>query len=453
MYIVIVGAGTVGTYIAEQLIEEGMDVTLIEKDAERARYVSTHLDCIVINDQANSVQILKEAGVEKADYFISVTDSDEVNMISCGMVSSEFRVPYKIARVRNLEYSHAKILEKSFLDIDLVVNPEVEAARIISQIVEQGATSDVFLFEDSDVQMRNLFIDEVSPFSGKSLREIKQYLKEDFLVGGIRRKETVLIPSGNTVIQENDNLYLLATGRILEQLFALAGKKTAEIRKVLIVGGGRIGTLIADVLGEKKYTITIVEKDYERCKFLAALFPDVLILNAEISDKEVFDEERLYENDLIITSTNNQELNIIAAIYGKSRGIPHAIAVVTQSSYLPIASEIGIDSTVNPKNSAADTIIQFIRGKSIKSVHSIFDGTVETIEFTVDTDTPLHNIPLKELHMPENALIASVTRNNNHFIPNGDFIIRDGDTVIIIAKKKAIHKIIRMFSLKLPLKP
>jgi trk system potassium uptake protein TrkA len=449
MYIVIVGAGTVGTYIAEQFIQEGMDVTLIEKDAERARYVANHLDCIVINDQVNSIQILKEAGIEKADYFISVTDSDEVNMISCGMVSSEFRVPYKIARVRNLEYAHAKILDKTFLDIDLVVNPEVEAARIISQIVEQGATSDVFIFEDSDVQMRNLFIDDASPFSGKSLREIKHYLKQEFLVGGISRKDTMLIPSGNTVIQENDNLYLLSTRQILEQLFSLAGKQTVAIHRVLIVGGGRIGTLLADVLGEEKYTITIVEKDYERCKFLAELFPEVLILNAEISDKEVFDEERLYENNLIITTTNNQELNIIGAIYGKSRGIPHAIAVVTQSSYLPIASEIGIDSTVNPKNSAADTIIQFIRGKSIKSVHSLFDGTVETIEFTVDTDIPIHNTPLRELQMPENALIASVTRNNNHFVPNGDFIIQEGDTVIIIAKKKAIQKIIRMFSLKL----
>ncbi len=446
MYIVIAGAGTVGSYIAQRLIDENMDIALIEKDFERAKHVSNRLDCLVINDKANNIEVLKNAGTHKAEYFISVTDSDEVNMISCGLVGSEFNVPYKIARVRSLEYSHTKIIKKPFLNIDLVVNPEVEAARVIGQTIIQGASSDIITFKKTDVQMRNLFVDSTSIFKNRTLRDIKQTLKEDFLIGGIARKNTVLIPSGNTQVLENDTLYLVSTQDVLERIFDRAGKPMVKIQRVIIVGGGRIGTLVADMLQEKGYSFKIIEKDYERCKFLSMLFPESLIINADISDEDIFEEERLFDHDLIITTTGFQELNILTAMYAKSLGIKRSIAVVVKSSYLTIASELGIDSTINPKSSAADTILKFIGGSSIESVHSIFDGVARVIEFSIGSSSMVTAMPIRDLKMPDNSLIVSVTRENKNHIPDGDFIIHENDNVLIISKEKSIPKIERLFS-------
>ena len=446
MNIVIAGAGSVGFHIASQMTDENKDVTLIDRDPERARYAANHLDCLVINEEVNNVDVLKKAGIAKADFFISVTDSDEVNMIACGLVSSEFKVPTKIARVRNLDYSSSRIMEEAFLGINLIVNPEIEASRVISQTVSFGAMSDVALFEKTDVQMRNLFIDNSSILKDKSLKEIKQTLNEEFLIAGITRRESVIIPSGNTTVQENDKLYIAASQRNMEKVFAKTGKSTVPIRRVLIVGGGRISTLVARDLLRKGYNVKIIDQNYEHCKHLSEILPDALIINADISDEGVFDEERLFDNDLIISATANQELNIISSIYAKSLGISRAVAVVSKKNYLTIASELGIDATVNPKSSTADYIIKYIRGSNIESVHSIFDGKAEVIEISIQDHSDLTDIAIKELQMPDNALIVSVTRNFKTIIPDGNFKLQSGDSVLVIANKKSITKTLKLFS-------
>ncbi|HPB82943.1 MAG TPA: Trk system potassium transporter TrkA [Spirochaetota bacterium] len=446
MHIVIVGAGSIGLHIASQLITENKDVVLIEKNPERAKYVSNHLDCMVINDDGTNLEILKQAGIEKADFFISVTDSDEVNMISCGLVSSEFDVSCKIARVRNLDYSNTKILDRSFLDIDFIVNPEVEAARVTGATVTSGATSDIMIFEKTDIQVRNFFVEANSLFMDKTLKDIRMELKEDFLISAIVRKSSVIIPSGITYVRENDTLYLVANQKNLERVFMKLGKPVIQIKSVVIVGGGTIGKLVARDILAAGYSVKIIEKDYELCKELSAQFEKSLVINADISDEGIFEEERLFENDLIIAATENQELNILSAIYAKSLGVKRAIAIVSKSSYLTIASELGIDSTISPKSSAADTILKYVRGSNIESIHSIFEGKAEVIEFTVGGDAPIINRPLKDIEMPDSSLIISVTRNHQSHIPGGDFVILSGDSVLIITKKKSIPKIEMMFT-------
>ncbi|MBU4035990.1 MAG: NAD-binding protein, partial [Proteobacteria bacterium] len=218
MKIVIVGAGAVGSQIAAQLIAENKDVVIIEHNPDVAKHASNHLDCIVITGEGNNPRVLRKAGIEKADFFLSVTDSDEVNMISCALVASEFKVPNKLARVRNLDYSSIKNFEKVFLGIDYFVNPEVEAAREIVESVMYGATSNLRLFSNANVQMRNVVINSASFFKDKSLREIKVSLKRDFLISCIVRQDNIIIPSGNTIIKENDNIYLVATQDVLEKV-------------------------------------------------------------------------------------------------------------------------------------------------------------------------------------------------------------------------------------------
>jgi len=447
MNAVILGAGVVGVQIAEQLINEGKNVVFIENDPDRAKFVSNHLDCIVVNDQGNDIDTLKKANIEKADFFISVTNSDEVNMITCGIVSSEFNVPVKIARVRNLGYSKSNIFENSFLGIDFIVNSELVTARAIANIIELGATSDVMLFEDTDVHIRNILIDKTSFFNGKNLKEIKQKLSDiKFLFAGIHRENDFLIPRGDTIIKENDTVYILANVKNSTKLFQRTGRIDEKILKIIIVGGGKIGSLVAKYLINIGRHVTILEKDYEKCKTLSAQFPQALVLNADISEGDIFEEEQLNTYDLILSTTDNHEVNLLTSVYAKSLGIKKTLSLVTKSNYMNIATQLGIDATISPKNCTVDAILKFIRRGNIKSVHTLFDGEAEVIEFVVDSNSSFIGNPIKEIEMPNNSLILSVNRDDESILPDGNFVIKEKDSLILIVHNDSIKKVEYLFN-------
>lgn len=447
MNIVILGAGVVGSQIASQLVSEGHNVVVIEKDAERAKHVTSHVDCMVINEEGNNSATLKRAGIERADFFLSVVDSDEVNMIACGIVESEFEVPVKIARVRNLDYSRAKIFEKSFLGIDYIVNPEVETSRFIANTVALGATSDVMLFENTDMQIRNYVVDSRSFFKDKQLKNIKSAvkIKDKFLVAGIVRGMEFIIPSGETYIQENDNVYLFATEKTLTKIFIETGKKREKLDRIIVVGGGRIGALVIRYLIRTGRKITVVDSDYDTCKILSEKFSEALVIHSDISDENIFEDERLHTYDLIITTTSHEELNILSAAYAKSLGIKRAIAVVNRPNYMPISSKLGIDVTVSPRNSTVSAIMKYIRRGDIKSIFSLFGGRAEVIEFSISLRSDLIGRKLKDITLPAESLILTVIRNGINEIPDGGFVIKAGDTIITIAKLKSIPALEEVF--------
>lgn len=447
MKIVILGAGIVGAQIAAQLTGEGHDVVVIEKNPETAKHVANHIDCIVINDEGNNSAVLRRAGIENADFFLSVADSDEVNMIACGIVESEFRVPVKIARVRNLDYSRAKLFEKSFLGIDYVVNPEVETARLIANTVALGATSDVMLFENTDMQMRTYTVDKSSFFRDMQLKNIRSaaHIKEKFLIAGIVRNMEFIIPTGDTYIRENDSLYLFATERAMTKIFIETGKKRHRLDRILVVGGGRIGRLVVRYLIRTGRKITIIDSNYETCKILSENFSDALVLNADISDENIYEDENLHTCDLIITTTEHEEINILSAAYAKSMGIKRAIALVNRPNYLQISSRLGIDVTVSPRNSTVNTIMKYIRRGDIKSVYSLFGGRAEIIEFSIGDTHRLNNRKLKDITLPAESLILTVIRNGVNEIPDGNFAILPGDTVITISKLESVSAIEQLF--------
>jgi trk system potassium uptake protein TrkA len=238
--IVIVGAGNIDLALSRLLIDEGHDVVLIEKDPKKAKMAFTQLDCLVINDEGNRPEVLREAGVDDADFFISVTDSDELNMISCGLVAEEFHVPVKIARVRNVYYSTSHILQRHSLGINFIVNPDVEAAEDIVRVVKYGAMGDIIVFERGSLQMRKVIINPGSELINRSIREIRQGFPREFLVVAIIRDDDYIIPSGNTQIQENDNLYILTTQQAFDRIFEMSGKLRKKIRKIVVVGGGSL---------------------------------------------------------------------------------------------------------------------------------------------------------------------------------------------------------------------
>lgn len=441
MRVVIIGAGEVGYNIAEQLILEKKDVILVEKDSERAKKTANHLDCLVLTGEGTNIDTLKKAGIEGADIFISVTNSDEINMISCFIVANEFNVPVKLARVRNLEYEKTRMFRKAKIGIDYAVNPELEAAKSIVKTVEHGATTDVFSFEDMDVQFRDVFVDEECDLEGKSIKDIRKTVSGDFLVAGILRDDEIIIPDGNTEVKNGDHLFTVGTKKAIYQFLQKSGIRTKRIKNILIVGGGNIGSKVANSLTLRGRSVTVVDNNYDVCKDLAEKYPEITVLHGDISDDSIFEDEGLDEHDLIITTTDNEELNILTAVYAKTLGVKRAIALVNKSNYLKVSRNLGIDATISPKISSASAVLRFIRRGNIKAVHTIFDGRAEAIEFKVSSDSSIANKAVKDLNLPEKCLIVAVNRNYEDFIPDGNFEIKSGDNVIIFAKKESIEKL------------
>lgn len=454
-----------GFQIARQLIAEHRNVVLIERDSERVKVASNQLDCMVVSGEANNREVLRNAGIEDAEFFISVTESDELNMIACAMVESEFNVPNKIARVRNIDYSDSRIADRSFLGIDYVVNPEIEAAKAILRSVEQGATSDIMYFENSSFQMRTISITESSPIVGQSVQEIKSRIDREFIIAVVVRENNYIIPSGTTVINKGDTLYLIATQEDLEQIFNWAGKRRTEIKRVLIIGGGRIGSYVAsNLLGKQgkerksmlgklfapllqprfKRSITIFEKDYHKAQNLAEQFPEVSIVHGDISEEGLLEDGNYSDYDLFIAATDNQELNLVTSLYAKSLGIQRSVALVTNKNFLHMASSLMVDTTISLNNSMVNTILKFIRRGNIRNVHTISGGKLEIIEVSCETDCPFVGRRIRDLKLPPNTLILFISQAENNQIPFGDYLIEYGDHIVFIAHQDSIKKLDRL---------
>jgi trk system potassium uptake protein TrkA len=343
------------------------------------------------------------------------------------------------------------------------VNPEIEASKVITRSIEHGAMSDILSFEKSRFQMQNMSLIDYSPFVNKSLKEIKKSLHLDFLVTFILRDNKYIIPSGDTYLLENDKLYVVATEENLEKLFMQTGKFRIKLNKIVIVGGGRIGSYVADYLLKKQESdltflsklrssfiqkwrrnVVIVDIDTELCNILSERFPKALIINEDISDEGIYEEGHFTDYDLIITSTDNQELNIITAVYAKTLGIKRSIAVVNKNNYINIASDLGIDVTVSQKNSMVNSILKLIRKGNIKNIYSFLDGMLEVIELSVE-NPEISGSKIKEINLPPQSLIVSLTRGDQSILPDGDSTIQNGDYIIVIARKESISQIENIF--------
>ncbi len=444
MHIVIAGAGQVGYHIAKQLSEEKKNIVLIEKNREKAAFASENLDCMVINGEATNVDTLKDAGCDKADMFIAVTNSDEINIISCLLASSKFKVPKKIARLRNLEYFEPFNLSQD-IGIDYVINPEIEAARSIVNSVNLGASSDIIIFEDIDVQMRGVFINRDSPFCDKTLLEIRNMFDGEFIVSGIKRENgELVIPGGMTEVRAGDYIYIVARRSTLDRLLELVGKSRIQIRDIAIFGGTRIGVMVATGLKGKRRNIKIIEKEYERCKDIARTCDHVTVIQGDASDAMIFEEENIDRFDVVISVTESEEVNLLSALYAKNIGTKRSIALIDKHNYANMATRLNIDAVVSPKLSAVSSILKFIRKGNIVGLYSIFGGEAEAIELNVSKDSNLAGKAIKELKLPENSLIIAINRKNRNIIPSGDFVIEPEDRMVIFAKKEDLPVIEKM---------
>ncbi|WP_319559429.1 Trk system potassium transporter TrkA [Marispirochaeta sp.] len=461
MNIIILGGGRVGYNLARQLVSEDKQVTVIEKSLSAAKQLANTVDCHVINDEGNSPTVLREAGIEDADFFVAVTDSDEINMISCGLVAAEFTKPVTIARVRNIDYSASRMLENPLFGINHVVNPEIETARVILRAIERGAKSNILLFDQGDLQLCDVFVPEDSPFVGKPVQLMRAETESNFLIALLNRNDEYMIPSGETVIFAGDKLHLLGSEAELDSVLEINGRHTTPIHRIAIVGGGKISRYIADQLYQpgdsgnnifkkllsrmvpkrRNRVLHFIEQDYDKSKELIERYPDAHVTNADISSEGILEEGDIEGYDLLLTATGNQELNIITAMYAKKLGISRTIALVQRRGYVNMAHELGIDVVVSLNNALVNSILKIIRRGNVRSIHSISDSLFEIIEFSIEKGSPIAGKSIREIRLPKQSLIMLVVRENEQILPHGDFTLQLNDRVFVIARTDDMKKV------------
>jgi trk system potassium uptake protein TrkA len=331
--------------------------------------------------------------------------------------------------------------------------------------VERGAVSDVEFFEKSNLQMRSLSVAAGSPLAGKSIGALRERLGVHFLVAVIVRDNEYLIPRGDTIVRNNDKLYLIATEDSFERIFATVGKARRKLNKTVFIGGGSVGRLVVEHLLHRpggrrplieqflryfspvsRRKVHVIDSDYRRCRRLSEQFPETLVLNADISEEGFAAEEHFADTDLVVATTENQERNIVNAVYAKTLGAKRTIALVNKTSYVHVASSLGIDVAVSPVDSMVSSILKYIRRGSVRTVHSIPGGKAEVVELSVEPGSRVAGRAIRELRLPRQSLILSVHRQDRDIIPYGDFRFRTGDYLIVITPKESVSRVEEVLS-------
>jgi len=251
------------------------------------------------------------------------------------------------------------------------------------------------------------------------------------------------------VLEEGDRIFIVASKTTMERIFRKIGHRRHNLQKVVVVGGGRIGSYVTEFLLASGRSVKIVEKDYERCKQLAERFPEALVINEDISDEKIFEDEQLHLVDLLVTTTPDEALNMLTAIYAKSLGVKRVVPVVNKSSYLNIAEQLGIDASVSPKASSVSAILKYVRRGNVKRVYSIFEGKAEAIEFTISPESRIAGRRIRDLKLPNGSLVVAVNRptvgGSSNLVPNGEFVLEAGDNVVTFAKAEQVDALENLF--------
>ncbi len=443
MRIIIIGAGDVGFNIAKRLVAENKDVVVIDNNMEILKRVEEELDVETIWGSGNSPKILKQAGIEESSLILAVTNSDEINLIACSLANLLSPKIFKIARIRNPEYTQLKDkLIKEFFKIDIVINPEEEVVKQIQQLIAYPFATDVFEFPDINIQLIGFNVKENSPLKDLPLFKIKQQIGiQEFIIGGIVRGNELIIPRGEDQIKKGDTIYLVFHKSHRDKVFSAFGISKKSPKNILIIGGGNIGFSLARTLEKiKNMNIKLVESNKRRCEFLAENLSNTMVLYGDGTDQRLLVEENAGEMDVLIAVTGDEENNILSSLLAKNLGIAHSITKINKHFYMDLLKAIGLEHIVSSRLCAANSILKFVRkGKVISSISLKEDA--EALEIVAKKDSFLVDTPLKKLNLPKQTIILCMVRNDEVIIPTGEDVIRPNDKVIILSKTSQIEKI------------
>ncbi len=434
--------------MAKQLITDGKDVVILDNSFERVEMAVSKLDCLGVLGNGTDIDKLTEAGVEQAEAFIAVTNSDEINLVSCGLVSSSFPNTKTVAAIRSLIYTGSGGLKEGLLGIDYIVNPNAETARSIFTIIEQGVNGNLLAFSNSKLLLYNFYIEKNSTYVGTTVSEMRNKLNAEFVIASIKRRGQVLVPSGETTIQAEDTLSIIAESQEVTDILKTVGKLQKRPNNMVLVGASKITRALLNRMSPAmRSKVTIVDQDPEVCKEFSERFREILVIKADITDEDIMAEEQLGSYDLLIALTDNDELNIITASYAKRIGIMRSMALIKQNNnYSRMASYLGIDVVISTTDTTVESLLRYLRGSNVSSVHSLFNGQLEVYEFIIHADSEVCGKQLKDINMRKKAIVAGITNNEGKsIIPNGYSTLNEGDTVVVAALRQATEFIQKLF--------
>jgi len=448
---VIIGAGEVGFHIARHLSIEKKDVVVIDEDPEAIRRVSDHLDVQVVTGSGSSPAVLNEAGIRGADIMLAVTDRDETNLVACMVTDLLAPNTTKIARIRDAGFDDFhETFHSQAPHIDTIINPETEVVKTIQQLMSVPGAADVGQFADGRIKFVGVYIEPTSPLAGVRLSDLPVKAGNVRpLIAAVVREDRLIIPRGRDRLTAGDLVYFISEEEKLFDTLAVFDKHAEPIKRVLIIGGGRIGYRLAELLEERSISIKVIDKNPDRCALLAEKLNQTVVLCGDGSDQTLLDEENIKDMDVVVTLTDDEETNILTALLATRMGARKSIAKLDKFSYFPLMKAIGIEQVVSPRLSAINSILQHIRKGKVLSAMAIKGEQAEVMEAVAMETSDIVGRPLKDIDFPKGAMVIGVIRAGRIIIPSGESVILPEDRIIIFAQREAIPQIERILAVKL----
>lgn len=447
MKIAIVGAGKLGLNVAEALLGTGYEITLIDKDPFLLQKTSDQLDLLTITGNAKDIDLLEDISIDTYDFLVAVTSDDEKNMVICSM-AKKLGCHKVIARIRDPEYVNHLDFIKETLNIDFIVNPDLSiASEIYKYLIEKYTLTNGY-FSTGKTSIIEFISDRLPGLVGMRIADVSHILT-NMLVVAISRNGKIIVPRGDTVIEEEDYLYVLGTDEAILHLKDEVHEKGryTDLEKVMIAGGGKSGYYLAKFLVDFNVSVKIIEIDKARCHYLSEHLDNVLILNGDATDLNFLEEENIDEMDAFVSVTGFDEENLLLALIANQKEVEDVVAKISRNSYADLIEKMGISMAINPLEMTATEILRFIQGSKFILFSKMIQGQAEFIEIVAGKHMKLTGVPLSELSLPEGIMIAAIHRGNEAIIPNGDTIIEEGDKVIVfflLSQRQNLEKYIKI---------
>ena len=454
MKIIILGAGQVGISTAEILAKEDNDITLIDNVASQVEGLQDRLDIRTIVGSASHPSVLEQAGGPDADLILAVTDQDEVNMAACQVAYTLFRTPKKIARIRSVEYlTHREIFSDDSIPVDVIISPEQLITQHVLHLIEYPGALQVVDFAGGKIQLVGLKAYHGGPLVGRELRTIREDLPTvEARVAAIYRHDRPIIPEGDTIIEPNDEVFIVAAAPHIPIVMSEFCAVEAPVQNIMLVGAGKIGLQLARTLQQIIYLVNLVEHGAERARQVAEQLDATIVLRGDAADEDLMLQENIDAMDVFCSLTNDDEANILSAMLAKRLGAHRAMALINRSAYVDLIESSVLDVAISPSLITVGSLLTHVRRGDTIAVHSLRRGAAEAIETIAHGDATSSSVVgrrIEEISLPSGTRVGALLRNQEVIIPHHDTVIEAEDHVILfVIDKKHIRDVERLFQVK-----
>jgi trk system potassium uptake protein TrkA len=452
--IIILGAGQVGSTMAESLVSEANDITIVDMDQDKLQRLQDRFDLRTVCGNASQPSILEQAGAEDADLLLAVTQSDETNLIACKLASTLFHTPTKIARIRSPDYhAYAQVLDPAVFGVDHTISPEQGITDYIRKLIEYPEALQVLDFADGKVQLVCVRAYHGGPLVGKELQTIRKFLPDvDTRVAAIYRRDHPIIPEGRTVIEAGDEVFFIAASENIRAVMRELRRMDRPVKRVMIAGGGNIGRRLAYML-EGHYEVKLIDHNKKNSERLAAELNRTLVLCGDATDEELLTAENIEEMDMFCAVTNDDEDNIMSAFLAKRMGARKVLALINRGSYVNLVQSGQIDIAVSPAQATIGSLLAHVRRGHVTVVHALRRGAAEALELVAHGDPGNSKVVgrrIEQVDLPTGATIGAIVRGEQVVIAHHDTVIENEDHVIVFAiNKRLVPKIEKLFQVGL----